>query len=143
MLTGVAARLNEVKQRQNFSVKHFLGVAACGFRQVWNNSMPWAMVGTQRWTGYPGVCYPAGGCKWGLTWNNWLFGFLRIMWQFCHVVFWDKETVKNNWYCFKPVCRKTVSLFQGITAGVFSCKNPENFIMCGITDGGRLWEETI
>ncbi len=30
MLTGVAARLNEVKQRQNFSVKHFLGVAACG-----------------------------------------------------------------------------------------------------------------
>ena len=76
MLTGVAARLNEVKQRQNFSVKHFLGVAACGVRQVWNNSMPWAMVGTQRWTGYPGVCYPAGGCKWELTWNKlaiWIF----------------------------------------------------------------------
>lgn len=94
MLTGVAARLNEVKQRQNFSVKHFLGVAACGFRQVWNNSMPWAMVGTQRWTGCPGVCYPAGGCKQELTWNNWLFGFLRIMWQFCHVVLWNKKTVK-------------------------------------------------
>ncbi len=50
------------------------------------------------------------------------------MWQFCHVVFWDKETVKNNWYCFKPVCSKTVSLFQGITVGVSSCKNPENLL---------------
>lgn len=40
MLTGVAARLNEVKQRQNFSVKHFLGVAACGFRQAWNSLVP-------------------------------------------------------------------------------------------------------
>ncbi len=26
--------------------------------------------------------------------TNWLFGFLRIMWQFCHVVLWDKGTAK-------------------------------------------------
>ncbi len=26
--------------------------------------------------------------------TNWLFGFLRIMWQFCHVVLWNKKTVK-------------------------------------------------
>lgn len=35
-----------------------------------------------------------GGCKQELTWNNWLFGFLRVMWQFCHVVLWNKKTVK-------------------------------------------------
>ncbi len=32
--TGMAVRGNEVKQRRDFSEKHFPGVAACGFRLV-------------------------------------------------------------------------------------------------------------
>jgi len=31
LLTGMAVRDNEIKQHQNFSEKHFLGVATCGF----------------------------------------------------------------------------------------------------------------
>lgn len=30
--TGMAVRDNEIKQHQNFSVKHFPGVSPCGFR---------------------------------------------------------------------------------------------------------------
>lgn len=34
MPTGMAVGGNEVKQRRNFSEKHFPGVAPCGFRLV-------------------------------------------------------------------------------------------------------------
>ena len=53
--TGVAARDNEVKQRRNFSEKHFPGVAACGFRLVGHG-------GDAAWDGSrPSVCYPVRG----------------------------------------------------------------------------------
>ena len=45
--TGMAARDNEIKQRRNFSEKHFPGVAACGFLLVghdggaaWDEAVP-------------------------------------------------------------------------------------------------------
>lgn len=45
--TGMAVRDNEIKQHQNFSEKHFLGVAACGFclighdkNAVWDEAVP-------------------------------------------------------------------------------------------------------
>ncbi len=60
MPTGIAARDNEVKQRRNFSEKHFPGVAPCGFRLVGHDGgavwdavrdgviHDWAMTKTQR-----------------------------------------------------------------------------------------------
>ncbi len=45
--TGMAVRDNEIKQRRNFSEKHFPGVAPCGFRlvghdggAVWDEAVP-------------------------------------------------------------------------------------------------------
>ena len=53
--TGMAARDNEVKQRRNFSEKHFPGVAACGFRLVGHD-------GGAAWDiSRPSVCYPVRG----------------------------------------------------------------------------------
>ena len=52
--TGMAARDNEVKQRRNFSEKHFPGVAACGFRLVGHD-------GGAVWDRRPSVCYPVRG----------------------------------------------------------------------------------
>jgi len=52
--TGMAVRDNEVKQRRNFSEKHFSGVAACGL----------CLVGQDRgavWDRRPSVCYPVRG----------------------------------------------------------------------------------
>ena len=52
--TGMAARDNEVKQRRDFSEKHFPGVAACGFRLVGHD-------GGAVWDCRPSVCYPVRG----------------------------------------------------------------------------------
>ena len=53
--TGMAARDNEVKQRRNFSEKHFSGVAACGSRLVGHD-------GGAVWdVSRPSVCYPVRG----------------------------------------------------------------------------------
>lgn len=45
--TDMAVRDNEIKQRWNFSEKHFPGVAACGFRLIghdggaaWDEAVP-------------------------------------------------------------------------------------------------------
>ncbi len=53
--TGMAARDNEVKQRRNFSEKHFPGVAPCGFRLVGHDG------GAVRDVSRPSVCYPVWG----------------------------------------------------------------------------------
>ena len=53
--TGMAARDNEVKQRRNFSEKHFPGVAPCGFRLVGHDG------GAVRDVSRPSVCYPVRG----------------------------------------------------------------------------------
>jgi len=53
--TGMAVRDNEVKQRRNFSEKHFPGVAACGFCPVGHDG------GTARDMSHPSVCYPVRG----------------------------------------------------------------------------------
>ena len=52
--TGMAVRDNEVKQRRNFSKKHFSGLAACGFRLVGHG-------GGAAWDCRPSVCYPVRG----------------------------------------------------------------------------------
>ena len=53
--TGMAARDNEVKQRRNFSEKHFPGVAACGFCLAGHD-------GGAVWdVSHPSVCYPVRG----------------------------------------------------------------------------------
>ena len=53
--TGMAARDNEVKQRRNFSEKHFPGVAPCGFRLVGHDG------DAVRDVSRPSVCYPVRG----------------------------------------------------------------------------------
>lgn len=52
--TGMAVRDNEIKQRRNFSEKHFLEVAVCGFRLVGHD-------GGAVWDCRPSVCYPVRG----------------------------------------------------------------------------------
>ena len=52
--TGMAVRDNEIKQRRNFSEKHFPGVAPCGFRLVGHD-------GGAVWDRCPSVCYPVRG----------------------------------------------------------------------------------
>ena len=53
--TGVAVRGNEIERHQNFSEKHFPGVAACGFGLVGHNrSAVWDI-------SRPSVCYPVRG----------------------------------------------------------------------------------
>ncbi len=53
--TGMAVRDNEIKQRRNFSEKHFPGVAPCGFRLVEHDG------GAVRDVSRPSVCYPVRG----------------------------------------------------------------------------------
>ena len=53
--TGMAARGNEVKQRRNFSEKHFPGVASCGLCLVGHDR------DTVRDGSRPSVCYPVRG----------------------------------------------------------------------------------
>jgi len=52
--TGIAARVNEIEQRRNFSEKHFPGVAPCGFRLARHD-------GGTVWDRRPSVCYPVRG----------------------------------------------------------------------------------
>ncbi|MCI8484486.1 MAG: hypothetical protein HFH41_09115 [Lachnospiraceae bacterium] len=55
MPTDLAIRDNEIKQRRNFSRKHFPGVAACRFRLVGHDGNA-ARDGRR-----PSVCYPVRG----------------------------------------------------------------------------------
>ena len=54
MLTGMAARSNEIKRHRNFSIMHFSGVATC--RVCFDGHSEHAVRDCR-----PYVCYPAGG----------------------------------------------------------------------------------